>query len=148
MKLAIILLVTCFVLYACAPELRPLSEGMTPTASIHSPKIYTPSPTPYVHTFEVVAWLDDPTPELGSRVILHGSLLKDGVHLGGMAMRATWPDEKQERGVPNCSVQVIYGAGVCIVETEGFSPNVYVPITLSFEYQGVTYRGQTGITPR
>ena len=87
-----------------------------------------PTPTP-IHTaiFEVVTWFDNPDPILGSRVIFYGSLLNDGVHLGGMAMRATWPDENQERGVPNCSVQVIYGSGVCIIETEGFQAGGFVP---------------------
>jgi hypothetical protein len=99
-------------------------------------------------TFEVDAWVSDPNPPLGSRIMLYGSLIKDGVHLGGMAMRATWPDENQERGVPNCTVQVIYGSGVCIVESEGFQPEVYVPITITFEYQGKMYSGQTGFTPR
>ena len=80
--------------------------------------------------------------------MLYGSLIKDGVYLGGMTMRAIWPDEDQERGVPNCSVQVIYGSGVCIVETEDFQPDVFVPITVAFDYHGQTYRGQTGFTPR
>lgn len=98
--------------------------------------------------FEVVAWVSDPSPTQGARVMLYGSLIKNGVHLGGMAMVATWPDESQERGVPNCRVQVIYQAGVCIVETEGFTPGEYVPITVAFEYQGRTYTGGTGFTPR
>jgi hypothetical protein len=99
-------------------------------------------------TFEVDAWVSDPNPQLGSRIMLYGSLIKDSVYLGGMAMRATWPDENQERGIPNCTVQVIYGSGVCIVESEGFQPDVYVPITVTFEYQGKIYSGQTGFTPR
>jgi len=119
------------------PTIAPVIPQNTP--------VQIPMRTP---TFEVVAWVDDPNPKLGSRVMLYGSLIKDGVYLGGMAMRATWPDENQERGVPNCSVQVIYGSGVCIVETEGFQPDVFVPIKVAFEYQGKIYRGQTGITPR
>jgi hypothetical protein len=97
--------------------------------------------------FEVIAWISDTNPQPGERVILYGHLLKEGVYLGGMAMHAIWPDEDHERGVPNCSVLVTYGRGVCIVETEGFPSGVYVPITVSFEYLGNIYSGQTGFTP-
>jgi hypothetical protein len=100
------------------------------------------------HRFEVVAWVNNPEPPQGSRIMLYGSLIKDGVFLGGMAMVAEWPDASQERGVPNCSVQVIYQAGVCIIETKDLPAGVYVPITISFEYQGQTYSGGTGFTPR
>ena len=144
MKRAIILFLACVLQVACTSNVTPSSE---PTAPTVPQNISTPIPirTPI---FDVVAWVDDPEPQLGSRVMLYGSLIKDGVHLGGMAMRATWPDENQERGVPNCSVQVIYGSGVCIVESESFQSGVYVPITVTFEYQGKIYSGQTGFTPR
>lgn len=144
MKGAIVLFLVCVMQVSCSVYGTPTAEtaGSIPTKTEPAPL-----PTP-VHTFVVDPWVNDPNPQVGSRVMLYGSLIKDGVYLGGMAMRATWPDEKQERGVPNCSVQVIYGSGVCIVETEGFQPGVYVPITVSFEYQGKIYRGQTGFTPR
>ncbi len=144
MKCAILLFLLVMVTLSCSANGKTVADPQPSSASA------TPVGPASEHTavFEIDAWVDDPDPPVGARVILHGSLLKDGVHLGGMAMRATWPDEGQERGVPNCSVQVIYGAGVCIVETEGFQPGVYVPLTVTFEYQGRTYRGGTGFTPR
>jgi len=144
MKLVIILLLLCGLQMSCSSSAIPIS----PIATLTTPQ-NSPAPIPIrTPVFEVDAWVDDPNPPVGSRVMLYGSLIKDGVYLGGMAMRATWPDEEQERGVPNCSVQVIYQSGVCIVETEGFKTDVFVPIRVSFEYQGNFYRGETGFTPR
>jgi hypothetical protein len=145
MKLATILLLVCALQTSCSSNVIPSPEPTTVPVIPQNTPVQTPIRTP---TFEVVAWVDDPNPQVGSRIMLYGSLIKDGVYLGGMAMRATWPDEKQERGIPNCSVQVIYGSGVCIVETEGFQPDVFVPITVAFEYHGMIYSGQTGFTPR
>jgi hypothetical protein len=143
MKRAIFISLVCLLIAACSTE-TPSTES---TSLIAVQSISTPFPTA-THVFKVLAWVDDPSPQVGSRVMLFGSLIKDGVHLGGMAMRATWPDETQERGVPNCSVQVIYGSGVCIVETDVFQSGVFVPITVTFEYQGMIYSGKTGIIPR
>jgi hypothetical protein len=144
MKRVFILFLVGVLQLSCSSNGTPLSQPTATTAPQYFASA-TPVGTP---AFEVVAWVSDTDPQVGSRIMLYGSLLKYGVHLGGMAMRATWPDEEQERGVPNCSVQVIYGSGVCIIETEGYQPGVYVPITLTFEYQGKIYRGQTGFTPR
>lgn len=139
-----LILVLVFMLQTSCSSNATTSPG--PTKPVAAQNDSTPLPV-RTHKFEVVTWFDNPEPKLGSRVMLYGSLIKDGVHLGGMAMRATWPDEDQERGVPNCSVQVIYGSGVCIIETEGFKPGVTIPVTVTFEYQGQIYRGQTGFTP-
>jgi len=79
--------------------------------------------------------------------MLYGSLIKHGVHLGGMVMNAFWPDEKHP-GTPDCSVQVIYGSGVCIVETEGFPAGASIPLKVEFEYEGKTFSGSTEIIPR
>ncbi|MGD2156223.1 MAG: hypothetical protein PVG14_00835 [Anaerolineales bacterium] len=144
MKRLITLFLICILQVSCSSKEIFIIE---PSASIAPQETIAPilMRTP---VFEVDAWVSDPNPLLGSRIMLYGSLIKDGVYLGGMAMRATWPDDNQERGVPNCTVQVIYGSGVCIVESEGFQPDVYVPITVTFEYQGKIYSGQTGFTPR
>ena len=144
MKFALVLLCIGAQLVSCTSSVIPSEAPATSLPAIQTPEPFL-LPTP---TFEVVAWVDDPNPQIGSRVMLYGSLIKNGVYLGGMAMRATWPDEDQERGVPNCSVQVIYESGVCIIETEGFQQGVFVPITVTFEYLGKIYRGQTGFTPR
>lgn len=84
---------------------------------------------------------------MNSRVIVWGSLIKNGVHLGGMMMQATWPDETQEVGIPNCRVLVIYGSGVCVIDDIDYPPGEFVPITVSFEYGGKEFVGQTGFTP-
>lgn len=144
MKGVLFLFLVCLLQISCSSNVKPEPQPAAPAA----PKIGSTPELVRTATFEVVAWVSDPNPEPGERVMLYGSLLKDGVHLGGMAMRASWPDEDQERGIPNCSVQVIYGSGVCIVETADFQPGIYVPITVSFEYQGKIYRGETGFTPR
>lgn len=94
------------------------------------------------------AWVDKPSPARDGRVIARGSLIKNGVRLGGMMMQATWPDETQERGVPNCNVLVTYGSGVCAIDAEGYPPGVFVPITVTFDYDGTRYVGHTGFTPQ
>lgn len=145
MKHVITFLLTCLLQVSCAARATPLLDQAT---LVVMPKASTPTATTPVDVFEVVAWVSDSGPMPASRVYLYGSLIKNGVHLGGMAMRATWPDKDQERGVPNCSVQVIYGYGFCTIQTEGFPTNVYVPITVTFEYHGNLYSGQTGFTPQ
>jgi hypothetical protein len=61
--------------------------------------------------------------------------------------QATWPDEKQEAGIPNCNVLVIYGSGVCIIDNISYPPGKFVPITVTIEYGGEKYVGQTRFTP-
>ncbi len=97
-------------------------------------------------TFEVVAWVDNPTPAKGEIVNLSGSLIKNGVYLGGMMMYATWPDKDQERGVPNCKVLVIYQRGVCMIKTDDFTSGEYVPVKVKFIYNDRSYSGETGFT--
>jgi hypothetical protein len=140
----ITLVVVSLFLVSCAPSTTIVPEQASPTTR----PTYSEPLQPPQGQFEVVSWFDDPEPEHGSRVMLYGSLIKSGVTLGGMMMEATWPDENQARGVPNCRVQVIYGSGVCIIETADLPKGVYIPITLKFEYQGKTYQGQTGFTAR
>jgi hypothetical protein len=79
--------------------------------------------------------------------MLYGSLIKHGVHLGGMMMNAFWPVDGQHPGIPNCKVQVIYGSGVCIVETNEFASGVPVLLRVEFVYEGRTFSGSTQITP-
>jgi hypothetical protein len=106
-----------------------------------------PAPAP-ADLFEVEAWVDNPAPARNERVTVSGSLLKNGVRLGGMMMQATWPEEAQERGIPNCNVLVIYGSGVCAIEAVDYPPGMFVPVTVTFKYAGATHTGHTGFTPR
>lgn len=92
--------------------------------------------------------MDNPSPSQNSRVTVFGSLIKNGVHLGGIMMHATWPDETKKSGTASCDVLVIYGTGVCTTQVRDYAPGVFVPITVTFDYRGVRYTGHTGFTPQ
>ena len=137
------ILIIFIVLVSCTQKAAPPSEiQTTPVALITT----SPHPT-HEDTFTIDTWVNNPNPPQGSRVIVWGSLIKNGVHLGGMMMQATWPDETQEPGMPNCNVLVIYGSGVCVIDDISYPPGEFVPITVTFEYHGKKYVGQTGFTP-
>lgn len=121
----------------------PASEPETPTPQATRAHSLTSE-----DVFEVQAWVDKPAPERDERVTIYGSLIKNGVYLGGMAMDAVWPEEGQERGMPNCRVQVIYQAGVCVTDAANYPPGEFVPVTVIFDYKGNRYTGETGFTPR
>jgi hypothetical protein len=90
--------------------------------------------------------VDNATPGHGDVVNLSGSLIKNGVYLGGMMMQATWPDKDQERGIPNCNVLVIYQRGICIIETKDMPVGEFIPVTIKFVYNDQTFSAQTGFT--
>jgi hypothetical protein len=140
----VLLLLVCAILAACANTGQP----GTPTAA---PLVGEPSavglPTP-ANTFDVDVWVDNATPSREQRVTVSGSLIKNGVRLGGLMMRANWPDPTRERGTATCYVQVIYGAGVCAIEAHTHPPGIFVPVTITFDYRGGTYIGHTGFTPQ
>jgi hypothetical protein len=95
----------------------------------------------------VKAWVDNPTPSQNSLVLVRGSLLKNGARLGGLMMRATWPDKTEKSGISSCDTLVIYEAG-CVVHVKDYPPGVFVPITVTLDYQGVRYTAHTGFTPQ
>jgi hypothetical protein len=138
MKSALFFLLICLLLASCVTQA---------TAEPRITESPAASATP-ADKFEVYAWVDKPTPAKDERVIISGSLKKNGVYLGGMAMTATWPDSTLERGIPNCHVQVIYQRGICITEADKYPSGVYVPVTVKFEYRGGTYTAQTGFKPQ
>jgi hypothetical protein len=131
-------------LFSCSPNREPESE---PRAETGSPVTLAPASTS-TDRFEVEAWVDKPAPARDERVTVSGSLIKNGVYLGGIMMQATWPEAAQERGVPNCYVLVIYQRGVCTIEAGSYPSGEFVPVTITFEYKGIQYSGQTGFTPR
>lgn len=142
--LAYALLVSCSANPAL-PKSLAMPVTLSPTPEIQ----LTPAPSPTsADAFRVVAWVNEPTPARESKVILLGSLIKNGVYLGGIMMGATWPDKEQPRGSPNCYVMVLYQRGVCTIDVSQYPPGEYVPIQISFEYQGLKFYGQTGFTPR
>jgi hypothetical protein len=143
-KRVLSLILICFTLTACSADSSSQTKVQVTKEENHTPQ---PTNTP-ADAFEVKAWVDKPNPTQEERVTLHGSLIKNGVFLGGMMMSATWPDPDHERGVPNCTSLVTYGAGKCAIEANKFPQGQFVPITVSFDYQGKRYTGQTGFTPR
>jgi hypothetical protein len=98
--------------------------------------------------FQVDTWVNRPEPDQDERVIVYGSLIYRGVRLGGIMMRATWPQEGRQAGKHECLSLVTYGRGVCTLEAADFPAAVSVPITVTFTYQGQTYTGRTSFTPR
>lgn len=138
MKQVILLILAGLCLVAC-------SERTPPPASLPTQAVISPTST---DVFEIVAWVDKPNPARDERVTISGSLIKNGIYLGGIMMQAYWPREGQERGVPNCYVQAIYQRGICTAEASDYPPGVYVPVTVIYNYEGVIYTAETGFTPQ
>jgi hypothetical protein len=145
MRRTILFIVILFLQGACSQkDLTPVSSPATSDQAVHS----TQSPAA-PELFQVKAWVDDPTPALNSRIVVRGSLIKYGsYHLGGIMMSAFWPDETVERGVPNCFTLVTYGTGKCVIDVSRFPPGEFVPVTVSFDYEGKLYTAQTGFIPQ
>lgn len=97
--------------------------------------------------FLVKAWVSDPEPFWDERIVAFGSLIKYKHYLGGIMMTATWPDASIDRGVPNCLTQVTYGSGKCVIDVSRYPPGIYVPITVTFTYEGWIFNAYTGFTP-
>jgi hypothetical protein len=136
-----------YILFVLAAACSPTSDARPPlTAGTHPPDSSVSSSSG--DNYEVEAWVSDPNPSRDEQVFVYGSLIRNGVRVGGMMMQAYWPDEKQAPGIPGCNVLVIYGAGGCILEVSEFPVGEYVPVRVQFEYYGKTYRGETGFTPQ
>jgi hypothetical protein len=141
---ACLILIFVFFLVSCKnySETKQTEEATTQQAASS-----TPSPTSQ-YTYEVKAWVNKPNPSKEDLVTVYGSLLKNGVYLGGMMMQATWPDPDQERGTPNCNVLVIYQTGVCTISAGKYEPGRFVPVQIYFDYDGAVFTGETGFTPK
>lgn len=134
-----------FILAACTPQAAPsLSDAGQPAPAELAQPESGPSPIS-TDVFQVTAWVDNPSPKAGERINISGSLIKNGVYLGGMMMAAYWPDEDDDRLV-DCTIQVIYQRGICIVYADDFPVGEYTPVRVSFEYFGQTFTGETGFT--
>jgi hypothetical protein len=132
------------ILAGCISKGVPATIEPTSTTEV----LVAPTIRTYVDVFEVKAWVDNPNPEREDQIMLSGSLIKNGTYLGGMMMTASWPDENQEPGVPNCKVLVIYARGICTIDVSDYPSGVTVPITVSFPYAGHYYTETTSFTPR
>ena len=141
-------LLICILLCGCLPK-ATFSEAPPAASQTSSPQPLTQSPTAApTDVFKVNTWVNNPAPRRGEQVIVYGSLIKNGVLLGGTMMQGTWTDESHQPGTPNCFVLVTYGRGVCVVETSQFPTGRYVPVNIRFDYRNKTYTGSTGFTPR
>jgi hypothetical protein len=159
MKPVAFLLVLCLLLTSCARGTVPAMPTTTitpnpqpttaPSLTPTNQSLPLPQPNVTLHPdgarIELDLWVDDPTPPLNSFVTVRGSIIRNGVRLGGLVMRATYPTKE---GLSSCDVLVIYGAGVCTLPVKDYTPGVFVPITVTFDYDGIRYTGQTGFTPR
>jgi hypothetical protein len=144
-RASILILIFIFIVPVACSVKNP-SPGGLPTMPVQQVST-TQSPTPQ-DTFWTKVWVDEPTPPLNSRIIVFGSLNRNGVYMGGIMMQATWPDETHERGVPNCISLVNYGSGKCIIDVSRFPPGKYVPVTITLNYRGMVFTAQTGFTPQ
>jgi len=142
MKHIQLLFAMILVLSGCSPKAVPTPQQAVQTIQAAAITQTTED------VFEVTAWVDNPSPEQGDRIMLSGSLIKNGTYLGGMMMTASWPDQDQELGVPNCKVLVIYARGICTIEVSNYPSGVAVPITVSFPYKGHYYTGTASFTPK
>ncbi len=102
-------------------------------------------PSPTTPNIMVDAWVDNPTPALGSDVTVHFNLLNHGVPINGLLMSAMW---QQGGGNQICHNQVQYDLGQCAIHVSDMAPGVYVPVTVTTTYMGWTFFGYTGFTPQ
>jgi hypothetical protein len=137
-------LLTLLLLAPCSNDLVQQTNQARDQTNFTNDSVYQVSQDEFI----VKTWVNKPNPSQDDLVTLYGSLIKNGVHLGGMMMQATWPDPNQERGTPNCNVLVIYQTGVCTIEAGKYPSGEYLPITVVFDYGGSVYKGETGFTPR
>jgi len=131
----------------CLLALGLMAMACAPFAS----RLATPAPTPTSRfglnpdNVVVDAWVDDPTPPLGSSVTVQMSLLNNGVPIDGLLMTAVWP---QGGGLRTCHAQVDFDQGACRITVTDMEPGVYVPITVTAEYGYWLFTGLTGFTPQ
>lgn len=139
--------ILCLMLSSCVFSCSPRGEvsEKQPTqqqTAVISEKISTTG-----GVFQVDAWVDNHNPQKGEPIMLYGSLIKHGHRLGGMMMEAYWPGKDQSPRLPDCTVQVNYGSGMCKVDTEHFLAGVPTTLRVEFDYNENTYAGSIEITP-
>ena len=97
----------------------------------------------YVDTYSVNPGLDDPTPPVGGQVVARARLIKNGVRLGGMRIEVQW---MQGSELQVCTFLPVYQSG-CIIAVRDMAPGVFVPVTVTVRYNGMTLVGYSGFTP-
>jgi hypothetical protein len=144
MKHPLLVVLICLLQVACSTF--QIQSGELP--AIPDQRV-TSEPLPTAEDiYQVKAWVINPTPPQNSLIVVRGSLMKNGAFLGGIMMQASWLDDKNAPGMPNCTSLVTYGTGKCIIDTGDFPVGKYVPITVTFDYNGKKFIAQTGFTPR
>jgi len=147
---ALLIFVLCCVLTACAPAGSPSAPPPSvppaqPATSVPQPTTFTSgSDLLYTGPIKAIAWVTDPTPPVGSRIAIRGTLVGSGLIFRQM-MYATWPEEG---GVASCSNMVSYGSGKCPIEVVGFPIGQSVPVTVTIEHAGLEYTTHISFTPR
>jgi len=142
MRYAYFLVLAALLLAACSVE-----NQATPTPSLPAPTSSHPAPTPEVDV-EVQAWVNRPNPARNEIITVFGTLKATGLYRNGITMTAVWPDPNHQPGVPNCLTRTSYELGSCAFPAENFPPGEFVPITITFFFDGVKYTTQTGFTPQ
>lgn len=128
-------------------SIPPIGAAIVPvvTPEVQPTSLYTTTTTlGYVDTWVVDAWVDNPAPPLGEKIIVRAHLLKNGCRIGGVQMRAVW---MQGAELQACDILPIYLSG-CIIHVRDVTPGAYVPITMTMRYQGMVFTEYTGFTPQ
>jgi hypothetical protein len=147
------LLVITLLLAGCAGTPAPSTAAAPPVDVAEPttvPKETVPrsaSPTPE-DVFEIVAWVNKPEPKLDEVVTVSGSLIKNGVYLGGIPMWAFWPDEEGGPVPHDCVSSMAYQRGICMIYVKDYPVDVYVPVSIRIIYQDQIFTTETGFTPR
>lgn len=97
--------------------------------------------------FVIESWFEKSNTNDENTILLWARLLKNGTKVSGTVLHASWPDPSAERGIARCDVQSIYNGGVCMIQKNKYQAGDYVPVSLSFEYDGITYSDKTGFIP-
>ena len=143
-KALLLLAALVLVLGGCAPAATPALAPVSSPA-VQPTLLYTvTAPLGYVDAYAVDAWVDDPAPSLGARIIVRGSVTRNGVRIGPVQLRATW---MQGGELQVCDISPVYLMG-CPISVGDFTPRVFVPITVTMRYQGMVFTGYSGFTPQ
>lgn len=135
-------------------ERTPTSEPTaTPSPSATPAPTRAPTPVPTrlptltpVGRIAVTARMSDDAPKRVSVVTVYGTITMDGVPLGGVPMKAVWGDGKDPAHCDDRSNAD--GEAACSLPVLLAKKGQYVPVKVTFTYEGKTYTATTGFTPR
>ncbi len=135
-----------------ATELPTAIPTVTPAPPGSLPAL-TPAPSPTLRDrYELQLWFHNAEPQLGEKVILFGSLLQNGLPIGGdLMMQAKWPDRDAPGGQAVCWDRPNYARGLCFITvTEQYPPGEAVPITVTMHVRWLNakFTDHIAFTPR